>query len=112
MLLPAPVELPLSAGAHREPAVRPSGGHRRRQDQIRGDGRDGRPPPRPVRRRPDRRHPTVHPLVREPMVIRAVAGHMHLLGRSITIDVDKGTLQAKRILDVPVYDFDDGARAR
>ena len=37
---------------------------------------------------------------------------MHLLGRSITIDVDKGTLQAKRILDVPVYDFDDqGSRA-
>ena len=50
--------------------------------------------------------------VREPMVIRAAAGHMHLLGRSITIDVDKGTPQAKRILDVPVYDFDDqGSRA-
>jgi hypothetical protein len=46
------------------------------------------------------------------MVIRAAAGHMHLLGRSITIDVDKGTPQAKRILDVPVYDFDDqGSRA-
>jgi hypothetical protein len=50
--------------------------------------------------------------VREPMVIRAVAGHMHLLGRSISIDVDKGTPQAKRVLDLPVWDFDDqGSKA-
>jgi hypothetical protein len=46
------------------------------------------------------------------MVIRAVAGHMHLLGRSISIDVDKGTPQAKRVLDLPVWDFDDqGSKA-
>lgn len=45
--------------------------------------------------------------VREPMVIRAVAGHMHLLGRSISVDVDKGTPQAQRVLDLPVWDFDD-----
>ncbi|MFN8046492.1 MAG: hypothetical protein U0Q08_10680 [Dermatophilaceae bacterium] len=49
---------------------------------------------------------------REPMVIRAVAGHMHLLGRSISVDVDKGTAQARRVLDLPVWDFDDqGAKA-
>lgn len=45
--------------------------------------------------------------VREPMVISAVAGHMHLLGRSITIDVDKGTPNARRVLDLPVWNFDD-----
>lgn len=39
--------------------------------------------------------------------IRAVAGHMHLLGRSITVDVDKGTAHAQRVLDVPVWNFDD-----
>ena len=45
-------------------------------------------------------------------LLHVLCGHMHLLGRSITIDVDKGTPQAKRILDVPVYDFDDqGSRA-
>ncbi len=44
---------------------------------------------------------------REPMTIRAVAGHMHLLGRSITVDVDKGTDHAQRVLDIPVWDFDN-----
>ncbi|KRE41887.1 monooxygenase [Knoellia sp. Soil729] len=45
--------------------------------------------------------------VREPGLIRAVAGHMHLLGKSITVDVNKGTPQAKRVLDIPVWNFDD-----
>ena len=49
--------------------------------------------------------------VTEPATIRATAGHMHLLGRSIRIDVNPGTPQAERVLDVPVWDFDDqGAR--
>jgi hypothetical protein len=43
--------------------------------------------------------------------IYAVAGHMHLLGRSIKVELNPGTPQAKVLLDVPVYDFDDqGAR--
>lgn len=41
------------------------------------------------------------------LTIRAVAGHMHLLGRSVTVDVDAGQPDARRVLDVPVYDFDD-----
>jgi hypothetical protein len=50
--------------------------------------------------------------VRQAATIRAVAGHMHLLGRSITIDVNPGTPSAKRVLDIPVYDFDNqGSRA-
>lgn len=47
----------------------------------------------------------------QPTTIRAVAGHMHLLGRSITIKVNPGTPQERTILDIPVWDFDDqGAR--
>jgi hypothetical protein len=50
--------------------------------------------------------------VTEPATIRATAGHMHLLGRSIRIDVNPGTPKAERVLDVPVWDFDDqGAKS-
>ena len=36
---------------------------------------------------------------------------MHLLGRSIKLEVNPGTPQAKVLLDVPAYNFDDqGAR--
>jgi hypothetical protein len=49
--------------------------------------------------------------IREPMTVRAAAGHMHLLGKSIKIEVNPGTPKATTLLDVPVYDFDDqGAR--
>ncbi|MCW2737297.1 hypothetical protein [Nocardioides sp.] len=43
----------------------------------------------------------------EPITIHGVAGHMHLLGRSIRIEVNPGTPQARTILDIPVWDFDD-----
>ncbi|SEC84168.1 hypothetical protein SAMN04489844_3096 [Nocardioides exalbidus] len=43
----------------------------------------------------------------EPMTIHGVAGHMHLLGRSITIEVNPGTPQARTVLDIPLWDFDD-----
>ena len=42
-----------------------------------------------------------------PETIRGVAGHMHLLGRSIRIDVNPGTARARTILDIPVWDFDN-----
>lgn len=45
--------------------------------------------------------------VRAPATIRAVAGHMHLLGRAITVDVNKGTPKARRVLDIPNWNFDD-----
>jgi hypothetical protein len=47
--------------------------------------------------------------ITEPTTIRAVAGHMHLLGRSIRIQVDPGTPRARTILDIPVWDFDNQA---
>ena len=43
----------------------------------------------------------------EAMTIHGVAGHMHLLGREIRIDVNPGTPRAETVLDVPVWDFDD-----
>jgi len=43
----------------------------------------------------------------EPMTILGVAGHMHLLGRQIRIEVNPGTPEARTILDIPVWDFDD-----
>jgi hypothetical protein len=45
--------------------------------------------------------------VRETGVIHAIAGHMHLLGRSIKVELNPGTSKAKTLLDVPVYNFDD-----
>ncbi|ETK37426.1 monooxygenase, partial [Microbispora sp. ATCC PTA-5024] len=41
--------------------------------------------------------------------VYAVAGHMHLLGRSIRIELDPGTPKARTLLDIPSYDFDDQA---
>ncbi len=47
-----------------------------------------------------------------PMTILGVAGHMHLLGRRITVEVDPGTPQARTVLDIEPWDFDDqGSRA-
>ena len=45
--------------------------------------------------------------VRQSGTIRAVAGHMHLLGRSIQIVLNKGTSKAQTLLDIPVWNFDD-----
>ena len=45
--------------------------------------------------------------VYEPVTIHGVAGHMHLLGRTIRIEVNPGTPRARTILDIPVWDFDD-----
>ncbi len=45
----------------------------------------------------------------EPLTIHAVAGHMHLLGRSIKVETNPGTPQARTILDTKVWNFDDQA---
>ena len=41
------------------------------------------------------------------MTIHGVAAHMHLLGREIKIEVNPGTPQARTILDIPIWDFDN-----
>jgi hypothetical protein len=45
--------------------------------------------------------------VPEPMTVYAVMGHMHLLGRSIKVELNPGTSKAQTLLDVPSFDFDD-----
>ena len=64
--------------------------------------RAGRPIEPGTRQSCDRRAP-------QDMVVRAVAGHMHLLGRSISVDLDPGTSREQRLLDRKVWDFDDQA---
>jgi hypothetical protein len=39
--------------------------------------------------------------------VRAVAGHMHLLGRSISVTLDPGRAGERTLLDRRVWDFDD-----
>lgn len=45
--------------------------------------------------------------VEQAETIRGVAGHMHLLGKSIRIETNPGTPRAKTILDIEVWDFDN-----
>jgi hypothetical protein len=45
--------------------------------------------------------------VREPLLLYAVGPHMHLLGRSITVELNPGTPAARKLLDQPVFNFDD-----
>lgn len=45
----------------------------------------------------------------EASTVRAVAGHMHLLGRSIKIELNPGKPGARTLLDLPVWDFDNQA---
>lgn len=39
--------------------------------------------------------------------IRAAAGHMHLLGKEIKIEINPGRPDAQTVLDIPVWNFDD-----
>jgi hypothetical protein len=41
------------------------------------------------------------------MVVQAVAGHMHLLGRSISVRLEPGSARERTLLDRRVWDFDD-----
>ncbi len=41
--------------------------------------------------------------------VYAVAGHMHLLGRSIKVELNPGTPKARTLLDIPNYNFDEQA---
>lgn len=45
--------------------------------------------------------------IQQPATVIGVAGHMHLLGRSIKIQLNPGTARARTLLDIPVWDFDN-----
>lgn len=61
---------------------------------------DGKAPVAGPTQRCDRR-------VRQAGLVQAVAGHMHLLGRAIKVELNPGTPRAQVLLDVPAYNFDD-----
>ena len=106
MLLPAPVELPCRPGVTSSlcDRTRAVGDIRARFDEnpatadlihlLCGDIKPGKVQ-------------SCTRTVREPATIRSVAGHMHLLGRAITIDINKGTPKARRVLDITNWDFDN-----
>lgn len=43
----------------------------------------------------------------QPVLVYAITPHMHLLGRSISVEVNPGTPTARTLLDQPAYNFDD-----
>ena len=47
--------------------------------------------------------------VTRPETVRGVAGHMHLLGRSIKLELNPGEPDASTLLDIPMWDFDNQA---
>lgn len=47
--------------------------------------------------------------VTAPATIHALGAHMHLLGRSLTIELNPGSDRARTLLDVAEYNFDDQA---
>jgi hypothetical protein len=107
VLLPAPVELPCRAGhtgslCHRDDALADlrqrfgaAGGMAANALHVLCGFGDAGP-----------RQSCTRPVTR-PSTIRAVAGHMHLLGRSISVVVNEGRDDERTVLDVPVWDFDD-----
>jgi hypothetical protein len=109
-LLPAPVELPCPRGqsgplCDRERSVLDvwkrfgpkAGATVAGLNLLCNGGRDPRPGPK--------QHCDVP--IREAGTIYAVAGHMHLLGRTIKVELNPGTSRAQTLLDVRNYNFDD-----
>lgn len=45
--------------------------------------------------------------VTQPTTAHLVLGHMHMLGRSIEVELNPGTARARTLLDVPDFDFDN-----
>ncbi|BCB76512.1 hypothetical protein GCM10022251_23020 [Phytohabitans flavus] len=107
----APVELPCEPGAtdplcDREAAIADVG--RRFGGQSAGMARwlsqrcDGGTPA------PGSTQHCDQPITR-PGTIHLAGGHMHMLGRSIKVEINPDTPQARTVLDVPRYNFDNQA---
>ena len=112
ILLPGPVELPCRAGVHGRLCDRKAAlaDVRARFGEVTGQTADflnlmchgNGPSPRQSCSR----------VVTEKATIRAVAGHMHLLGRRIRIEFNPGRADARTVLDIPTWDFDNqGSRS-
>lgn len=115
MLLPAPVELPCAPDEDGELCDRDTAlfdlAARFGPESWNPVGRlqmlCGGDPAAPVAGSTQSCDRTIH----EPMTVYAAAGHMHLLGRSIDIELNPDSNAATTLLDVEQYDFDNqGAR--
>jgi len=110
-LLPAPVELPCPAGQHGPLCNRAAsiadvakrfgrfGAYMPAGLQLLCGGSVAHPRPGPTQ--------SCTREVYAPMTIRAVAGHMHMLGRAISIDLLRGNGGHRRLLEVTNWDFDN-----
>jgi hypothetical protein len=108
MLLPAPVELPCRPAHDQGPLCDRRASVEDAQKRFGSDvglAADylhilcGKVEPGPVQ--------TCDREVHQPVTVRAAAGHMHLLGRSISITANPGTSRERTLLDIPVWDFDN-----
>jgi hypothetical protein len=112
LLLPAPIELPCAPAesgplCDRDAAIADLVERTGRQARAMVDGlnagcnRGRGPVPGPTQ------HCDVP--VRQQQLIYAVAPHMHLLGRAITVELNPGRPDARKLLDQPAFNFDDQA---
>ena len=110
MLLPAPVELPCRSGrtgplCDRDAAVRDVAARFGATSGRMVAGLlllcNGSFEPRPGTTQSCTR------TVQDAATVRTVAGHMHLMGSSIRIELNPGTAAARTLLDTEVWDFDD-----
>ncbi len=110
-LLPAPVELPCAADetghlCDREAAIRDVadrfGANPLDAISLNRFCNSGRAPIAGPTQHCDRR-------VTETGRVYALAGHMHLLGRSIKVELNPDSTEAQTLLDIPAYDFDEQA---
>jgi hypothetical protein len=112
MTLPAPIELPCAAGesgplcdraaAIKDVAHRFGPGAGRTVEELGQRCGQGKQPV------PSSRQHCEHVIARAG-VVYATGGHMHLLGRSITIDLNPQGPSPRRLLNVPAYNFDEQA---
>jgi len=108
MLLPGPVELPCRPG-HKGPLCDRAAALadvKQRFGQGEGSTADllyflcgGKPEPGATQ--------SCIRTIGEPTTLRAVAGHMHLLGQEIKVTVNPGKPDEQVILDIKPWDFDD-----
>ena len=107
MLLPAPVELPCRPGRRDNPLCDRDAALADVEERVGYAGAAGwlhvlcgTPVQPSSTTHCDRR-------IARPTTVLGVAGHMHLLGKEIRVEVNPGTPRARTLLDIPVWNFDD-----
>jgi hypothetical protein len=108
-LMPAPVELPCRPGHDSSPLCDRDAAladARERFGMVGGAMAEGLHYLCGARPRPGEVSSCTRTLSR-PMTVLGAAGHMHLLGCEIRMEVNPGTPEARTVLDIKVWDFDN-----